>query len=281
MGKTLFISDLDGTLLNSGAKITPVTASIINNLLDAGVIISYATARSYNTAARAAGDINFKYPAVHHGGVFIQDPKSGEYFDKCVFAQDKAARLIRALQDNRLRPLVYAIIGGRERVSYIAGEETAGINFYLESRRNDRRLRPVRHYADFTGDIYEILFLGNDYDELKQLACDLNLEPYFAHHIHVDAYEYADGKNKYWLEFMRADAQKDTGVCKVRQLVGADRIVCFGDNINDMPMFGISDEAYAVANALPEAKQAATGVIGSNDQDGVARWLEQNAHRYI
>ena len=281
MGKTLFVSDLDGTLLNSSAKITPVTAGIINNLLEAGVLISYATARSYNTAALVTRDINFKYPAVHHGGVFIQDPKSGEYFDRCVFAQDKAARLVRALQDNRLHPLVYAIIDGRERVSYIAGEETAGIKFYLESRRNDRRLRPVGRYADFTGDIYEILFLGNDYGELQQIACDLNLEPYFTHHIHVDAYKYADGKNKYWLEFVRADAQKDTGVCKVSQLVGADRIVCFGDNINDMPMFSISDEGYAVANALPEAKQAATGVIGSNEQDGVARWLEQNAHRYI
>ena len=277
MGKTLFITDLDGTLLNSNAEISTVTADIINKLIDAGVIISYATARSFHTASLVTNNINFKYPAVHHGGVFIQESKSGEYFDKCVFEPAQASRLIAALRKNKLYPLVYSIIDGRERVSWIGGEETEGIDFYLESRQNDKRLRRVQDYSDFTGDIYEILFLSNEYDELENIARNLKLESNFAHHIHVDAYKYADGKSKYWLEFMRVDAQKDSGVQKIKKLVGADKIVCFGDNLNDITMFNISDEGYAVANALPEVKKIATGVIGSNDDDGVARWLERNA----
>lgn len=38
----------------------------------------------------------------------------------------------------------------------------------------------------------------------------------------------------------------------------------------------LADEAYAVENAAPELKAAATAVIGGNNQDGVAKWLEQN-----
>lgn len=38
----------------------------------------------------------------------------------------------------------------------------------------------------------------------------------------------------------------------------------------------LADEAYAVENAAPELKTAATAVIGGNNQDGVAKWLEQN-----
>ena len=38
-------------------------------------------------------------------------------------------------------------------------------------------------------------------------------------------------------------------------------------------MFKAADEAYAVANAAEELKQAATGIIGSNEEDGVADWL--------
>ena len=38
----------------------------------------------------------------------------------------------------------------------------------------------------------------------------------------------------------------------------------------------ISDEAYAVANALDELKQVATGVIEGNNNDGVAKWLIDN-----
>ena len=80
---------------------------------------------------------------------------------------------------------------------------------------------------------------------------------------------------------MRFDAEKDKGVLKAKKFAGADKIVCFGDNINDLPMFKISDEGYAVGNALDEVKQIATAVIGSNDDDGIAKWLEKNAHRYL
>ena len=280
MGKTLFITDLDGTLLDSGARITPLTAKIINDLIDKGLIFTYATARSFYKASQFAGDINFKEPAVHHNGVFIQEPGSGEYFDKCVFDRDKAAELMQTLQAHKFYPLIYAIIEGRERVSWISGKETAGIKFYLETRKNDERLREIQGYGEVTGDIYEIIFVGNHREELEQIICDLNLDSHFSHHIHIDAYKYADGKTKYWLEIQRFDAQKDTGVQKVKKLVGADKIICFGDNINDLPMFNISDESYAVANAQPEVKKIATGVIGSNDEDGVARWLEANAGRY-
>ena len=45
------------------------------------------------------------------------------------------------------------------------------------------------------------------------------------------------------------------------------------DAVNDLPMFSRSDEAYAVKNAVPQLKEAATGIIGGNDEDGVAMWL--------
>ena len=52
-----------------------------------------------------------------------------------------------------------------------------------------------------------------------------------------------------------------------------DYIVAFGDGKNDMDMFEIADEAYAVENAVDELKAIATDVIGSNDSDAVAKWL--------
>jgi hypothetical protein len=47
-------------------------------------------------------------------------------------------------------------------------------------------------------------------------------------------------------------------------------------NLNDLPLFRASDERYAVANAKSEVKEQATAVIGSNCEDGVAKWLEEN-----
>lgn len=54
-------------------------------------------------------------------------------------------------------------------------------------------------------------------------------------------------------------------------------MVVFGDGENDVDLFEAADEAYAVANAADVLKAVATGVIGANDEDGVARWLDAHA----
>ena len=53
-------------------------------------------------------------------------------------------------------------------------------------------------------------------------------------------------------------------------------MISFGDAVNDIPMFEISDECYAVENAVEELKAAATGIIDSNENDGVANWLKEH-----
>lgn len=275
--KTLFISDLDGTLLNSNAKITPVTAKIINKLIDDGLIFTYATARSYITALKVIGKINFKYPAVHKNGVCIQNPQTGEYFDKRVFDKNIISEVIKKIQDNELLPLVYSYIDGEERLSWILGKENDAMKSFFEERKNDKRFRPINDYEKFyDGEIHNIMFLSKYYEELKRILDILNLNEYFVYHIQEDGYI-----SQYFLEIIRFDAGKDSGVQKVKELVGADKIVCFGDNINDISMFNVSDEKYAVANAIDEVKNIATAVIDSNDDDGVAKWLEKNAGNYI
>ena len=47
----------------------------------------------------------------------------------------------------------------------------------------------------------------------------------------------------------------------------------FGDSLNDVSMFKIADEAYAVGNAREEVKALATAVIGYNEEDAVAHFL--------
>lgn len=49
----------------------------------------------------------------------------------------------------------------------------------------------------------------------------------------------------------------------------------FGDGLNDISMFKIASECYAVGNALDELKQLATGIIGDNDDDAVAEFLRR------
>ena len=86
-------------------------------------------------------------------------------------------------------------------------------------------------------------------------------------------------REEYWLEIMSRKATKANAILKLKELLGCNRIVSFGDAINDIPMFRISDECYAVENAVDDLKKMATAVIESNNNDGVANWL--NAHLHI
>ena len=59
-------------------------------------------------------------------------------------------------------------------------------------------------------------------------------------------------------------------------MLSYDKIVAFGDGINDVEMFKLSDECYAVKNAVEGLKDIATAVIDSNLDDAVAQWLKEN-----
>lgn len=59
----------------------------------------------------------------------------------------------------------------------------------------------------------------------------------------------------------------------MKEKTGADRVVAFGDNLNDIPMLQAADVAVAVENALPEVKEIADIVIGPNTDDAVAEFI--------
>ena len=81
---------------------------------------------------------------------------------------------------------------------------------------------------------------------------------------------------EHWLEIMPLAASKSHAIEQLKRQLGCQRLVVFGDGKNDTDMFQVADECYAVANAVPELKAMATAVIGGNDDDGVARWLQEH-----
>jgi hypothetical protein len=78
----------------------------------------------------------------------------------------------------------------------------------------------------------------------------------------------------YYLEISSVNASKRTAVEFLREYVSAEEIICFGDNLNDIPMFEASDKCCAVANANEKLRERADKVIGSNNEDGVIKFLE-------
>ena len=76
---------------------------------------------------------------------------------------------------------------------------------------------------------------------------------------------------------MPLTASKSHATQQLKELLGCEKLVVFGDGKNDSDMFEMADEGYAVENAVDELKRIATAVIEGNDKDGVARWLQAHA----
>jgi len=74
-------------------------------------------------------------------------------------------------------------------------------------------------------------------------------------------------------------ASKSNAIKQLKELLECDRLVVFGDGKNDIDMFELADESYAVENAHEDLKRYATEVIGANDDDAVAKWLAANVRQ--
>ena len=269
--KTLYLSDLDGTLLTPNAQVSRYTADTINRFVQNGGCFSYATARSIVSASRVTAGLHWKHPVICYNGAFINDPVTHSPLISNFFTADEAAYARRVFTLHNIFPIVFAFINGTERVSYIPRHMTPAMQVYFDMRPGDVRFRPVGDIdALFQGDIIHFLFY-DPVDALPKADAMFKANPGLISIISDDVYANAPSG-----DLMSSRATKASAALKLKDMLGCGRLVVFGDAPNDISMFQVADECYAPANAAPELREIATAVIGSNSDDGVARWIAEN-----
>ena len=266
--KTLFLSDLDGTLLRSDGTISPFTKQAINRLSSEGVLFTFATARTYATVIPMFLDTDLRVPLVLMNGVCIYDPVAkltlrnhplpvslGKKAEE-IFAKYGKNPMLYFEKNSTMR-VEYKTLFNEPQRRYVAQRD----HFY------NKGFEQVEQYHFDEGDFLYIVTLDKK-DEIEPLYHEMNALPGIHFNFYADNYT-----DCYFLEGMNDAVSKGSGALEVKELVGADRIVVFGDNLNDLPLFEAADESYAVSNAHPLLQERATGVIDSNDTDAVARFI--------
>lgn len=272
--KTLYVTDLDGTLLNTKSRINPYSLAVINHLVENGMLFTYATARSLVSASVVTQGLSTRIPIIAYNGAFIIHPSTGEILSSAYFQKDEVDKIIEVLDKFKISPLVYSYVDGEEKVSWITEKENEGIRYYLDVRKGDKRFRPLKNpsllfegnpfYITCIGEHKDLLPIYNIFSQDDRYICSLHQELY---------------RPEYWCEILPKKATKANAIAHLKKLWNCDRIISFGDAVNDIPMFQISDECYAVRNAVDELKAIATGIIDSNDEDGVAKWLQAHVDK--
>ena len=270
MMKTLYISDLDRTLFNSNTKISDYTSKIINKMIAKGHYFSYATARSISGSQALTSSLNINIPIVAYNGAFLFNPSTKEILVSNFFTKEENLYLMNQFKNYQLTPNVYTFIEGQEKVSILENPADSAQKYYLDTRKNDKRIHIVSSDSElYTGNIFYYLFMG------PKEKLDPILEAIYPDE-RFNCLLSKENDTDYWLEFMPKRTTKANAILQLKELLGCDKIISFGDGLNDIAMFQISDECYAVENAVPELKELSTQVIDSNNHDGVAKWLNTN-----
>ena len=199
--KTLYVSDLDGTLLNREPRLSAYTAETLNLLIEEGLPFTYATARSVHSARIVAAGLQTRLPVITYNGVFLQDAQTGKVLSRTVFSPEEVENLAGHLSRHPVSALAYALLDGEERVSWLPERENEGVRYYLSCRKGDKRFRAVSaEPALYQGEVFYITCIGEQ-DALSPLYNAVRGDTRFSVTFQQELY-----REEYWLEIMPARA---------------------------------------------------------------------------
>ena len=271
MKHTIYISDLDGTLLNSKKEVSKQSCKILNELIEKEDLhFSIATARTPATVELLLKDIEIREPIVVMNGVALYDLQKHKYVNIEYLGASIAKQVIERLGDTISQGFIYTIEQDDLTVYYNELIGKGRINFF-EERKNLQYKKFVQDKVHNYDKIIYFVFI----DKLEEIQaiykrlsdiCGLDMVMY------KDIYD----EEAYLLEVYSDRATKAKGLERLKKMKSFDEVICFGDHLNDLSMFKLADEAYAVDNAVDQVKEAATLVIGDNESHSVATFIKEH-----
>lgn len=273
MSRTLYVTDLDGTLLGSDSRISERSGAIISELSRRGALITVATARTPATVVHLLEGIYTRPDAIVMTGAARWQRQPGVFADVHLMPVDDVDTALTLCARCRVHPFVYTLSADNRHMHVYhaaAVMSKAEANFYNERARlalktfhNGTHLPPAQRHNTI------LLYAVGHRADVEQAA------DYLRQHTECSVFCYPDIFNDKIanLEVFAPGVSKANAVLSLKTDMGADRLVVFGDNLNDIPMLKAADVAVAVGNALDDVKACAHEVIEPNYTDSVARFI--------
>ena len=268
----LYVTDLDGTLLNEKAELSEYSRNELNRLLQTEKI-TFCTARSYGVTQKILDGVKWVLPCVVNNGAFIIDYKSGCIIEGAYIDNDIVKKILKLSEMLNLSCIILCMYENEEKMIY-SNLNNAGIYEYIEQRkkRQDKRLLVWEDFAKIDElKIFSLQFVDS-YEKIKALQTEIkkyDVITYFDKDIYVDGYYYLNVNNK--------EATKENALLKIVDLLGLSmkEVTVFGDQINDLEMLKMAGVGVAVDNANEELKEVADTIIGSNTKNSVVKYINE------
>ncbi|MEV1245289.1 HAD hydrolase family protein [Nonomuraea sp. NPDC049750] len=258
MKRRMIVCDLDGTLLDSRGLVSERTRAAVRRVQDAGHVFVIATARPVRDTRHVAAAVGGAPIAVCGNGSITFDFAREEVVDYCPLAETRLVTALSVLRDR----FPGVRLGAECRMELLLEDAFELPAPLSRSARRVPRLEEalVRHEVGKL--MVQLEGTARDYYEgVRALlsGCEVTIS--------ADVF----------CEVMRAGVTKAAALESMagRLGFGSADVIAFGDMPNDLPMLTWAGTAVAVANAHAAVLATADEVTASNDDDGVAKRLEQ------
>lgn len=252
----LFVTDLDGTLLNQDHQISRMNKQAIAEIAAQGVITTIATGRMYRSALPYAEQLGLDVPIITYNGAVVKSV-SGKVYHADYLESETVREVYRYAFAHNLYVHSYdndKLYFHRYTDKAKRYEAAAGVKGEL---RGDAILEVV-------DEIPKMLIITENEAETDRLAAELN-ERYGERLFAVKS-------NPDYIEIIKPGVSKAQALDILIQKLGFSRkqTMAIGDSNNDLPMLRVAGFSVAMGNANAAVKAVCDAVTGNCDESGVA-----------
>jgi hypothetical protein len=265
--------DVDGTLLDSQARISPRNLAVLREAVAVGLTLVLATGRTAVSLQRVTGGLDFPFHSITNGGAVGLAPDHSPRYTRFLPAP-LWPRIVEGLLAEGLSPAVFAHRHPEPPEVWIASE-CGDPHFESYVSRNRSLVRIERDLPSMElNDVVEVAALGSG-DAFD--AASFRVRERFAQ----------ESENHTMVLFIAAQFGKITeffapGVSKWDAFTGmfpeaaADpqSVIAIGDEANDHEMIVSAGLGIAMGNAIDSLKAVARHITAGHDEDGLAEALE-------
>ncbi|PTX63315.1 hypothetical protein C8P63_104160 [Melghirimyces profundicolus] len=259
----LFVSDIDGTLVNQMKEIPEANKKTISTFRHQGGLFTLATGRSYMEAKRFIEEMDVRLPVILCNGGVIYDP-----------ATDRL-QPTAAIE----RSMVFDALADLEKLTDILD-----IFIYTTDKVYATGISPQTQAQIETGEFpLELVGSYHHLPEVPWIKMVVVAEPQHMPQLHawtetVDyPLEFVQSSENYF-EILPQNVSKGNAVRQLAERFDLHPGQCaaIGDHLNDLSMVEMAGDSAAVANAHPKLIQAARRIVPSNEAAGVAHFVRHH-----
>ena len=276
----LITVDLDGTLLNKYGEVSEYTKNIIKKVTDQGILVVLASGRISESVLTIAKEIGANKYYISGNGSVLYDMQKKEIIYEKYLSKEKVLELIELCEKNSIYYNIYT------ESSVIAKSLNYNVAFY--NYENTKKSSDKKTEINIVDDVYNYIKTLNTNKFLKMTICDEN-KIVFSSILHIDVLEVSHMSKKkikmgtkevsvgyYYTEVSSKNVDKWYAIEEImkKENIAKEEVISFGDNNNDILMIKNAGLGIAMGHSNEQVKKVAKFVTQTNDEDGVAKALE-------